>query len=96
MGYVLTVRAVGGRLLHDREAFESIDTALALVAERYLADPHHPARWIGYFLMQDGALARLRISRSTAGMHLRGDIDTIDIMSSAIACEPAGPPLGVH
>jgi len=80
MIYFLTVTTKDGHALQRHEKHQSLAAALAAIAP-YLEEPSEPFRWLGYFTIRDGHIARLYLNRATAGMYLREDIARIDIMS---------------
>lgn len=81
MVYFLTVVTKLGKALHEDERHDTLDDVLSVVSDNYLVDADPPSGWHGYFILHDGEFTRLQILSSTAGISLRKDISTIDILN---------------
>lgn len=87
--YFLTVIARDGSFLHYCEKRDELEDILDFVSRNYLADAAEPHRWNGYFAVRSGQLTRLYLSRATAGLLLRDDIERIDIVNERGLLETA-------
>jgi len=82
MKWFLSVTSKDNTYLYKDQIFDTLDTALSHISENYLVDCPIPYRSNGHFVLRSGEIVWLKINRSTAGMFLRDDIDSIDLLSA--------------
>ena len=79
MKYYLTVANHSGDYLHHREPYDSLDDAIAFVADHYLIDPCFARYWSGNVSIRDGRISRLLMRKSVHTGQLQENIDYVYI-----------------
>ena len=80
--YFLTVENKEGGYLHHKEPFPSLEEVMLFISPRYLFNTTSPDRRNAWATITDGKLARLYITRGSAGiLNIAPDIKKIDILT---------------
>ena len=80
--YFLFVQNIEGDYLHYQESYASLEQVLQFISPLYLSNPPNLERRNAWATVTDGKLARLYITRGSAGiLNLTSTIDKIDILT---------------
>ena len=80
--YFLTVENIKGGYLHYQESYASLEEVLQFISPRYLFGTTHLDRRNAWATITDGKLARLYITRGSAGiLNIAPGIKKIDILT---------------